>query len=160
MLTVSALNHLNDARSLGTISRIKSMAAADLEDEIHISQEATRTLVTDITTLLSPFIPCASMRRFQDEMTRLVSTASDLCLVMMQSKAIFVTEWIGDDDRKKLAAFNRARMAPSQLDQFHATSDSLVKFVEAPALLKFGNADGDQFDTSIILSPSFVVLER
>ncbi|KAJ4861037.1 hypothetical protein T069G_06025 [Trichoderma breve] len=44
-------------------------------------------------------------------------------------------------------------------DEFDA-SNSFVKFVEAPGLVKIGNADGEQFDTQMVLCESQVILGK
>lgn len=79
---------------------------------------------------------------------------------MMKSKAIFLVQWIGEYDGKELVPFDQTKMSSLQYgDEFDA-SNSFVKFVEAPGLVKIGNADGEQFDTQMVLCESQVIVGK
>lgn len=138
---------------------MKSRAVAELSDEDHINVEAMGMLIGKVTKQFSPFIPDSKMQRFMNDIKKLITEAAGIHSIMMKSKAIFLTQWIGDDDGKKLVPFDQTKMVPSQYDRRVDASNSLVKFVEAPALVKIGTADGEKFDTSMVLCESWVVLK-
>ncbi|KAK0763086.1 hypothetical protein N5P37_004070 [Trichoderma harzianum] len=150
--------HKNDTKYLRIISQIKSRAVADLSDEDHINIEAMEVLISKVTKRLDPFIPNSKTNHFKNEMKRLVTKAADFHFMMMKSKAIFLMVWCGDDDGKKLTPYDQNRMASIQYDNDADVSNSFVKFVEAPALVKFGTADGEKFDSSMVLCKSRVAL--
>ncbi|KAL7800432.1 hypothetical protein V8C43DRAFT_327234 [Trichoderma afarasin] len=152
-------SHIGDAKYLQIISNIKSRAVAELSDEGHINVEAMGMLIGKVTKQFSPFIPDSKMGEFMNDIKELITTAANIHYIMMKSKAIFLTQWIGDDDGKKLVPFDQTKMVSSQYDRHVDAYNSLVKFVEAPALVKIGTADGEKFDTSMVLCESWVVLE-
>ncbi|QYS98214.1 hypothetical protein H0G86_005404 [Trichoderma simmonsii] len=159
-LFMKSYNHRTNPKYLQTISQIKSSAVADLSDEDHLNPEAIEVLINKVTERLGPFIPKLRINHFKNEMRRLVEEAVDFHLMMMKSKAMFFVAWLGDDNGKQLAPFDQTKMAPRQYDKDADISNSFVKFVEAPALMKYGTADGDKFDTSMVLCRSQVTLEE
>ncbi|KKP07555.1 hypothetical protein THAR02_00351 [Trichoderma harzianum] len=159
-LFLKSYNHRTNPKYLEIISQIRSSAVADLSDDEHLNIEAMEILIDKVTERLDPFIPNSKMDYFKNEVRRLVTKAVDFHLMMMKSKAMFFIEWIGDDDGKQLAPFDQTKMAPHQYDRGADVSNSFVKFVEAPALVKYGTADGDKFDTSMVLCKSQVTLEE
>ncbi|KAL6696175.1 hypothetical protein J3F84DRAFT_348405 [Trichoderma pleuroticola] len=159
-LFVKNFHHKDNTKYLHIVSQIKSRAVADLSDEGHLNIEAMEVLIGKITERLDPFIPNSKMNHFKNEIRRLVTKAVDFHLMMMKSKAIFFPQWLGDDDGKQLAPFDQTKMEPYQYDKDADVSNSFVKFVEAPALVKIGTTDGEKFDSSMVLCRSRVTLKE
>lgn len=95
---------------------------------------------------------------FQIQLKNLITEAAELHTTMMKSKAIFLVQWLGDDDGETDIPYDPEEMVPCQ-DQTEAdASHFIVNFVEAPALVKIGNADGEDFHLKMTLCKSSVVL--
>ncbi|KAK4078722.1 uncharacterized protein Triagg1_3053 [Trichoderma aggressivum f. europaeum] len=157
-LLIKNYHHRNDPKYLQIISQIKSRVVADLSDEGHLNKEAMEALINKAKKRLGPFIPKPKVNQFRNEIRRLITDTADLHLMRMKSKAIFLLYWCGDDDGKRLHPYDQNQMKSIQYDKDTDISNFSVKFVEAPALMKIGTADGEKFDTSMILCKSEVAL--
>jgi hypothetical protein len=124
------------------------------------AQKAKDDLIDAAESKLSHFIPSSEIEYFQNTMGKLVMDARNLHTMMMKSKAIFSVQWLGDDDGKQLAQFDSKSMDSIQSDIGAYTSQNVVEFVEAPALVKYGNADGEGFEFSTTLCKAWVVLRE
>ncbi|KAL7936289.1 hypothetical protein V8C35DRAFT_278499 [Trichoderma chlorosporum] len=160
LVSTNSFNHMSNAKYLQIISRMKSIAAIDLADEDHICLAAMKILIDKTMEKLKPFMPDSETEHFKDGIEKLIKQAADLHFIMMKSKAIFLAQWFGDADGKQFATFDQTKMVSLQYGGSDGTSHSLVKFVAAPALVKIGNADGEKFDTSMVLCESSVILEE
>ncbi|PTB65356.1 hypothetical protein BBK36DRAFT_1170112 [Trichoderma citrinoviride] len=141
-----------DTRYFSIISQIKSRAVADLSEELHLNAEALDAHVNGIGRNLRCIIPGQKMDNFKEELKRLTADAVDLHAIMMKSKAIFQVQWIGDNN----APYDRTKMDSVLGD----IDDAFVKFIEAPGLVKIGNADGEHFEHSMVLCRSQVILQQ
>ncbi|KAL6834057.1 hypothetical protein J3E69DRAFT_376945 [Trichoderma sp. SZMC 28015] len=152
--------HMDDPQYLATISQIKFRAAADLNEKFRLNKKAMDEVVNTATMELRRFLPGPKKDRFKVEIKKLIAKTAELHSIMMKSKAIFLVQWIGEYDGKELVPFDQTKMSSLQYgDEFDA-SNSFVKFVEAPGLVKIGNADGEQFDTQMVLCESQVILGK
>jgi hypothetical protein len=152
------LNHLKDPHYLKIVSQMKFRVIAGLSEKTQFNKRAMDKLIDRAIFHLYDFIPDPLMDFFQDQMKKLIVEAMGLHTVMMKSKAIFLLRWIGDDDGKKLSPYNPESMQSMQNDVDADAFDQIVEFVEAPALVKYGNADGDGFQHSMILCKASVIL--
>ncbi|KAF3074582.1 hypothetical protein CFAM422_002914 [Trichoderma lentiforme] len=148
----------NDTKYLQIISQIKSRVVEDLSDESHLNKEAIEMLIGEAKQRFIPFIPKSKLGQFKNEMKTLITEAANFHFMMMKSKAIFLLFWSGDDDGKKLTPYDQNQMTSIHYDKDADVSDFFVKFVEYPSLVKIGTADGENFDTSMVLCKSRVVL--
>ncbi|KAL7798050.1 hypothetical protein V8C37DRAFT_399377 [Trichoderma ceciliae] len=153
-------DHLEDPHYLKIISQMKFRAIVDLGEETRLNEEAMNHLTEKAVLYLGAFILDSRMEEFQAEMKQLIAKAAHLHTIMMRSKAIFSLQWIGDDYGKGLPPYNPTTMVSLQEEVDTGASHSAVEFVEAPALVKIGNADGGKFDLSMILCKSSVILEE
>lgn len=145
------------------LSQMKIRALADLNDGPQLDERAkgaTLILVEAAKSMLSTFIQVSMMDQFETKMKQLIMDAVDLHTMMMSSKAIYFQRWLGDDDGAQFTPYNREMMESMQSDVDAYTSRYFVEFVEAPALIKYGNADGEDFKFHMILQKSSVILRE
>lgn len=143
------------------LSQMKFRAIAGLNDGPQLDEKskvAIFMLLDAAKSMLSKFIPDSMMEQFEAKMSKLIVDAIDLHTMMMCSKAIFFQRWLGDDNGAKFALYDRETMESMQSDVDAYTSRYFVEFVEAPALIKYGNADGEDFEFHMILWKSSVIL--
>ncbi|ETS04001.1 hypothetical protein M419DRAFT_97158 [Trichoderma reesei RUT C-30] len=149
---------LKDPRYPKIISQTKSRVTADLDEDAHLDQDSLHSKVESLHRELQFFIPESKDREFRDKMKRLIEHAVGLHIVMMKSKAIFLVKWIGDNDGTNLTTYDPATMDTTLGNGGADAHDFYVKFVEAPGLVKIGNADGEDFDQNMVLCKSRVIL--
>lgn len=158
------------------ISQIKSTAVAELGDEIQLNEEAIDELTSTVTTAVQKFIgnftkdsPSEAAeeeavpdptKQFQAMFKGLVKEAACLHTIMMKSKAIFLLKWIGETHGSTGDNYDPNNMDARQIGLSADSSLFVVRFVEAPALVKIGNADGEDFHLGMTLCKSSVVLEE
>ncbi|KAK1240939.1 hypothetical protein MKX07_006372 [Trichoderma sp. CBMAI-0711] len=149
---------IKDPRYPKIISQTKSRVIADLDEDAHLDQDSLHSEVESVYRELQLFIPESKDREFRDKMKRLIEQAVNLHIVMMKSKAIFQVGWIEDNDGFNLTTYNPATMDTSLGNGGADAHEFYVKFVEAPGLVKIGNADGESFDQNMVLCKSRVIL--
>lgn len=152
---------LNNAHCLGMISHMKLRAMNDFDEEPQLdktAKEAIHGLIDTTRGSLHQFLPNSEVEFFNNGIRNIIMDARNLHTMMMKSKAIFFLQWLGDDDGKQLAHYDSESMESMQTDIDAHTSQNLVVFVEAPALAKYGNADGEGFEFSATLCKASVVL--
>ncbi|KAL7909217.1 hypothetical protein GGI35DRAFT_493216 [Trichoderma velutinum] len=152
--------HMDDPQYLATISQIKFRTAADLNEKFRLNKKAMDEVVNKATMELRRFLPGPKKDHFKGEIKKLIAKAAELHSIMMKSKAIFLVQWIGEYDGEEPVLFDQTKMSSLQYDNELDASRSFVKFVEAPGLVKIGNADGEQFDTQMVLCESQVILGK
>ncbi|UKZ77422.1 hypothetical protein TrVFT333_005143 [Trichoderma virens FT-333] len=155
-------DHKDDPQYLEIISQIKRRVVADLNEELYLNKKAMNDIIDEVTEQFRPFLPDSRLEResFKIEIETMITKAAELHSMMMKSKAIFLVEWNGDDDGEQLAPYDPKYMTSVQYVRDADTSNSFVKFVEAPGLVKIGNADGENFDTSMVLCEASVILQE
>ncbi|KAL7927676.1 hypothetical protein ACQKWADRAFT_325164 [Trichoderma austrokoningii] len=150
-------------RSLKMLSVMKFRAMADLNEVPQLDEQARGAIISMVKftkSMLSKFIPDSMMEVFEVNMEMLLMNEIDLHTMMMNSKALFFQRWLGDDNGTDFALYNRETMESMQSDVDTQTSRYLVELVEAPALFKYGNADGENFESHMILWKSSVILRE
>ncbi|KAK1250360.1 hypothetical protein MKX08_010363 [Trichoderma sp. CBMAI-0020] len=155
--------HLNNPRCLEMISHMKLRAMNDFGEEPRFDETAKEAIsgLFDAARLsLCQFLPTSEMGNFQNRIMDLIMDARNLHTMMMKSKAIFILKWLGDDDGKQLAQYDPESMESIQSHIDAHTLQNDVEFVEAPALVKYGNADGEGFEFSTILCKASVILRK
>ncbi|PNP54382.1 hypothetical protein THARTR1_05589 [Trichoderma harzianum] len=174
-LAVQNEGHLEDTRHLKMISQIKSTAIAELGDEIQLNEEAIDELTSIAMMAVQGFIPNSTKdsaseateealldrpEKFQAMFKGLIAEAACLHTIMMKSKAIFLLQWIGETHDNTVEYYDPNNMTTYQYGLSADSSLFVVEFVEAPALVKIGNADGEDFHLRMTLCKSSVVLEE
>jgi hypothetical protein len=96
--------------------------------------------------------------KFQAMFKGLIAEAACLHTIMMKSKAIFLLQWFGDAHGSYRPLYNQEQMDACQYGLPANSSLCEVNFVEAPGLMKIGNADGEDFHLSMVLCKSSVIL--
>lgn len=145
------------------LSQMKFRAISGFNDDPQLDEKpkgAISSLVGTARAVLHKFIPDSMMEHFEAKMKNLIMDAIDLHTMMMNSKAIFVLRWLGDDNGKRFPLYDRETMESMQSDVDTYTSRYVVEFVEAPGLVKYGNADGEEFEFHMILCKSSVILRE
>ncbi|KAL6908484.1 hypothetical protein GGI43DRAFT_429471 [Trichoderma evansii] len=159
---IDSQRRITSPRCLKTLSQMKFRAMASLDgsqlDEK--SEGAVCKLLEVAKSLVSEFISDSMIQHFETMMKKLIMDAIHLHNMMMRSKAIFLQQWLGDDNGKHFCLYNRELMESMQSDVDVYTSRYVVEFVEAPALVKYGNADGEGFEFNMILCKSSVILRE
>ncbi|KAF5713870.1 hypothetical protein FMUND_7701 [Fusarium mundagurra] len=84
---------------------------------------------------------------FHQEMKSILEAALDLDEMLMSSKAIFLVHWPQDEQPDILQQFDIDKME-SLAHTRELSSETMVKFLISPMLIKVGNADGCNYDTS------------
>lgn len=156
---------LDNPHCLEMISHMKLRAMNDFSEEPQLDEtakDAIHGLIDTTRVSLWHFLPTSEVEYFQDGIRNLIMDARNLHTMMMKSKAIFLLKWLGDDDGKQLAQYDPESMEPAyiQRDMDAHTSQNDVEFVETPALVKYGNADGEGFEFSTTLCKASVVLRE
>ncbi|CAM1506716.1 Fc.00g063570.m01.CDS01 [Cosmosporella sp. VM-42] len=132
-------------------------------DELWIQDDRVITgLIRDETRRLYPFLensPASQERpraRVWDELQGIVKTALELDRMMMNSKAIFQIYW--KDESQKPTRFKRYNMANMEAvcHERELSPQSIVRFFVSPMLYKVGNADGESYDTRMLLEKASV----
>lgn len=98
------------------------------------------------------------IENFQAMFKGLIVEAACLHTIMMKSKAIFLLQWFGDAHGSYRPLYNQEQMDACQYGLPTNSSLCEVNFVEAPGLMKIGNADGEDFQLSMVLCKSSVIL--
>ncbi|KAM0519973.1 hypothetical protein ACHAPE_003245 [Trichoderma viride] len=163
ILLIEGQRCFNKPHCLKMLSQMKLRAIASLNDGPQLDERAkgaTLILVEAAKSMLSPFIQDSMMDQFEAKMNKLIMDAVDLHTMMMSSKAIYFQRWLGDDDGAQFTPYNREMMESMQSDVDAYTCRYFVEFVEAPALIKYGNADGEDFEFHMILWKSSVILRE
>lgn len=127
------------------------------ENENNRNKANVERVVLETVGYLRCFIPPAQMRNFKIGMRDLVLEVMTLHTVMMRSKAIFIVQWIGNGDGENLCTYDPATMESAH-DVDADSSYYLAELVEVPALVKVGNADGENLNSSTIACKSSVRL--
>ncbi|PON21804.1 hypothetical protein TGAM01_v209391 [Trichoderma gamsii] len=103
---------------------------------------------------------CYKKEVFERDFGEIIKQAANLHLAMMRSKAIFVVQWAGNDSGEDDCRYDPETMIPLQ-DEVNATSSShAVDINESPGVWKIGNADGENFDSVMVLCKSVVVVKE
>jgi hypothetical protein len=142
---------------------MKLRAMNDLGGELQLDEtvnKAINHLIDAARSSLQEFLPGSKMESFHNRTKSLIMDARDLHTMMMMSKAIFSLQWLGDDDGVRFAQYDPTSMESVQSDIDAHTSHNSVEFVEVPALVKYGNADGEGFEFSSTLCKASVVLRE
>ncbi|KAM0256663.1 hypothetical protein ACHAQJ_004817 [Trichoderma viride] len=151
---------LPNLQSLKMISAIKSVYDPALEKKQEVDGDAElQELVWRTVAGLQHFVPTNIVNLLEVDLKTILSEAVKIHTTMMKSKAIFIVQWIGEDDGKSIPY-------DSETMEFHQggidvdATDHAVHLVESPAVWKIGNADGENLDSSMVFLKSSVVLEE
>lgn len=116
--------------------------------------------ITDAMICFKDVIPHEQKEAFERDFGEIIKQAANLHLAMMRSKAIFVVQWAGNDSGEDDCRYDPETMIPLQ-DEVNATSSShAVDVNESPGVWKIGNADGENFDSVMVLCKSVVVVKE
>ncbi|UKZ87944.1 uncharacterized protein TrAFT101_003714 [Trichoderma asperellum] len=160
---MASQGYINKSHCLNMASQMKQRAVASLNEDpqLHEKAEGAIYLLLEATkATVSKFIPDPMMALFEVKMKKIIMDAIDLHAMMMNSKAIFLQRWLGDDNNRSFTIYNREMMESMQSDVDTYTSRYVVEFVEAPGLVKYGNADGEDFEFNMILCKSSVIIRE
>ncbi|KAL7819008.1 hypothetical protein V8C26DRAFT_434151 [Trichoderma gracile] len=149
-----------DPRYLKIISQTKSTVIADLIEEGHLDSNAVNAQVDIAWETLGPFIPATAAEDFTHRMKKLVVEAVNLHATLMKSKAIFLVKWTKEHNGTDPVTYDPTTMETIFSDAGADATKIEVKFIEAPGLMKIGNADGQGFEHSMMLCKSVVILEE
>ncbi|KAH0499384.1 hypothetical protein TgHK011_006584 [Trichoderma gracile] len=149
-----------DPRYLKIISQTKSTVIADLVEEGHLDLKAVDAQVDIAWKRLNPFIPTSAAEDFIHRMKKLIAEAVELHATLMKSKAIFVVKWTRDHNGTDSVTYDPSTMETISGDAGADATKIEVKFVEAPGMMKIGNADGHGFEHNMMLCKSVVILEE
>lgn len=97
---------------------------------------------------------------FKGDVGEVIKQAMKIHFAMMRSKAIFVVKWPEGFHAEDACEYDPHTMTSSQ-DGIDATSSSyVVQEIECPTVWKIGNADGEKFDSVMVLCKSVVVVKE
>lgn len=137
---------------------MKSMTTVELSEEHQHIEEAMDHEIQGVMMRHEVFIPDTEMANFEAEMKRLLAEAASLHTMMMKSKALFIIQWAGDEHDGDICTYDPSVMESHGTMIGPDAPDYTVEFVETPALVKIGTADGEKFECSMVLCKSLVAL--
>lgn len=146
---------------LKMISNMKSAFDPDIKEDGRLYEDFEQNqAITDATICFDDGIPHEQKEVFKRDIGEIIKQAVNLHLAMLRSKAIFVVQWAANDMGEDDCRYDPETMIPLQ-DGIDTTSSSYaVDFNESPAVWKIGNADGENFDSVMVLCKSVVVVKE
>ncbi|KAK1250361.1 hypothetical protein MKX08_010364 [Trichoderma sp. CBMAI-0020] len=144
------------------ISNMKSAFDPNIKEDGTLDEDFEQNqAITDAMICFDGSIPHDEKEIFKRDIGEILMQAANLHLAMMRSKAIFVVKWAGNDSGEGECRYDPEMMMPLQ-DGIDATSSTyIVELNESPGVWKIGNADGENFDSVMVLcKPVVVVKER
>lgn len=109
--------------------------------------------------LLAPNANPDSGERVRDEISVIIDCAVELDQMLMCSKALFQIHWKDHcQDHTKRQRYNPNVMDAISYDT-ELSEQSIVKMVISPFLYKAGNADGQNYESSMLLIKATVVCD-
>ncbi|KAH6998169.1 hypothetical protein BKA56DRAFT_724651 [Ilyonectria sp. MPI-CAGE-AT-0026] len=164
-MMVRVLESENCASLCQRLARWRAQGSALFEELRGSNEKQLNDVITGETRLLRPFWsekPGSSDRsevKTWDEMKGILEGALELDRLLMGSKAIFKACW--ENDFQKTAS--PLRYNPDRMDVVASnhpiSARSQVTFFTSPALFKFGNADGQNYDKFAVLVKASVVCD-
>lgn len=143
------------------ISNMKSAFDPNIKEDGRLNGDLEQNqVITDAMKFFEDDIPHEQKDGFKRDFWEIIKQAAELHLAMMRSKAIFVVEWAANDSGEDDCRYDPETMVPLQ-DGIDTTSSSyVVDLNESPAVWKIGNADGENFDSVMVLCKSVVVVKE
>ncbi|KAI8684418.1 hypothetical protein NCS57_00107900 [Fusarium keratoplasticum] len=124
--------------------------------------EGVKALANIETTRLMPFLSPQDVGpnrvdKVKDEISVIIECAVELDQMFMCSKALFRVHWKDQQQsHSKCQRFNLSTMDPLSYEN-ELSSESIVEMVISPFLSKAGNADGQNYESSMLLVKASVV---
>ena len=126
--------------------------------------EILKTLLSQETEYLKPFIAAhtkdhdvaLTKTSVKDALAEIFTAALELDQMLMASKAIFFIRWKFSAKRTTRPRYDDRFMEALAWEK-DLSSSSLVKLFISPALIKTGNADGENYDSQMIVAKASVV---
>lgn len=143
------------------ISNMKSAFDPNIKEDGRFNDfSGENQTVIDPMAFFENDIPHGQKEVFKRDVEGLIEQAANLHLAMMRSKAIFVVKWAADDIGKDDCEYDPETMMPLQDGIDTTSSGYVVDSSESPAVWKIGNADGENFDSVMVLYKSVVVVKE
>lgn len=128
-------------------------------------EEAQQRLLLQELHYLNPFLESRARGSellhgtIKDQLAVIMQDALELDQILMSSKAVFLIKWHytsqSDDGAMR---FDSETMNAADWEADISSSSSVRLFV-SPALIKVGNADGENYDRHIVLAKASVVCD-
>ncbi|RBR23660.1 uncharacterized protein FIESC28_03589 [Fusarium coffeatum] len=157
--------HSNDKSSIAYIAKWLAQGAAMMNQLWEKDSTAIKRMVHDEAKRLRPF---ASNHRFRldrvdkkisDQLSDIIGSAIELDQMMMRSKAVFMIHWRDrSQEMGPLERWNPEVMEAEAYEQ-DLSEKSRVKLRLSPTLYKVGTADGQNYDSRMVLAKSAVVCD-
>jgi hypothetical protein len=143
------------------ISNMKSAFDPNIKEDGRLNDDfAQNDAIIDAVNCFKDDIPQEQKEEFRRDIGEIIKQAANLHFVMMKSKAVFVVQWAGNDNGEDDCRYDPETMTPLQ-DGIDTTASSyVVDLNESPAVWKIGNADGENFDSVMVLCKSVVVIKE
>lgn len=140
---------------------MKSAFDPNIEENRRLSEDSEQNqAISDAMKCFKGDIPHEQKEEFKRDVGEIIKQAANLHFDMMRSKAIFVVKWTGNDNEQDGCKYDPETMMSFQ-DEIDTTSSSyVVDAIESPAVWKIGNADGENFDSVMVLCKSVVVAKE
>ncbi|RSL72498.1 hypothetical protein CEP51_011898 [Fusarium floridanum] len=129
-----------------------------------LEPEGVKVLVNIETSRLMTFLPAQNtdpngMKKVRDQIGVIIECAVELDQMLMCSKALFQVHWKDQvQGSSKPQRFNPSTME-SYWSEKELPSESLVQMVISPFLSKAGNADGQNYECSMVLAKATVICD-
>lgn len=97
--------------------------------------------------------------RARDDLRAIIGKALELDNMFMTSKAIFRIVWRTSPLEPGEEQYYDSEVMDAEAYIKPLTSDSVIDFFISPILIKIGNADGENFDSRMILAKALVACD-
>jgi hypothetical protein len=144
--------------SLRHVARWSAQGAALFEHFIGRNQKAFKRQAGIELERLKTFCDADSKNSdtdFLQEMKTVLGTAMDLDDMLMNSRAVFMVRW-NESGHSTHALFNADKMEATAYSE-KLSPETIVEIEISPMLVKTGNADGCNYDSSMVLVKALVV---
>ena len=136
------------------MKELKHVNIVRLHDVIHTETKRLRHFVSD-----RQFRTEKIYDKISDQLSDIFNSAIELDKMMMCSKALFLIRWWDQSQNKdSLRRWNPEVMEAEALKQ-DLSQKSRVKLRLSPILYKIGTADGQNYDSAMVLAKSKVVCD-
>jgi hypothetical protein len=100
-----------------------------------------------------------SEERIIDQLRGIIDSAIEIDKMMMCSKAIFQVHWRDQSQNLDPTERYNEHVMDSEAHENDLSSKSRVRFYISPVLYKFGTADGQSYDSKMVLAKAIVVCD-
>lgn len=139
------------------ISNMKSVCDPNIKQNGDAAEDSKpHQAVKDAVIYLGKYLHSEQSEMFKRDVGEVFKQAAKIHFAMMRSKAIFVVKWPEGD----ASEYDPHTMTSLQSGIDVTSSSYVVQEIECPIVWKIGNADGENFNSVMVLCKSVVVVKE